>query len=412
MRIRAIGIGVTAVSSLLALGIIVFSFAGTMFSGPAAIDLLPGLLLLAALIAWTQSASLILLWLLLRHRSQLRTYIVAAAALLTGGCSVIGICNAFVFHPNPQSALIVLFLPVLQWIVCGITLLADVVAARHESPALPETIGQILKFRALQCLLLTSLLFTVWWLFQRPSNARDWAPNLVRLPRAVFDGDHVTINSIRDTRYRTASDYTPSYYERTFDLRQIRTIDFIMVPFESTDAMAHTFVTFGFANGQQVAISAEVRRERGESYSPLRGLLRQCELMYVIASERDLILLRTRYRKDRVYLYPIRASPEKCRDMFVSMLQRANQLRREPEFYNSLTNNCTTSLLKHFNHVRQSKLAVNLKVLFPGYSDRLVYDLGIIDTPLDFDSLKTQSDITDRANSVSGGAEFSRRIRE
>jgi len=400
---------VTLANSLLTLGIIVFAFASTMFSGPAAIGILPGLLLLVVLIAWTQSANVFLLWLLLQRRSRLRTHIVAVAGLVTGGCCAISLSDAFVFHPTPQSALIVLFLPVLQWLGCAITLLADVLVARHESP---DATGQFLKTRVLQCLLSVLLLFSIWWLTQSPSNSRDWAANLSRLPRAVFDGDRVTIESIRDTRYRTASDYTPEYYDHTFDLGQIRTVDFIVVPFQSMDAMAHTFVTFGFEDGQRVAISAEVRRERGESYSPLRGLLRQCELMYVIAAERDLILLRTRHRKDRVYLYPIRASPRKCRDMFVSMLRRANQLRETPEFYNSLTNNCTSNLLKHFNHVNQQKLPANLKVLFPGYSDRLVYDLGIVDTQLDFDSLKTQSEVSDKANRFIESTELSRRIRE
>jgi len=329
-----------------------------------------------------------------------------------GGCCLIALSDAFVFRPDPQSALIVLFLPVLQWLGCAITLLADKLAAQHESTTPSITPGRLIKTRLLQCLLAVVLLFAVWWLFQRPSNSRDWAPNLARLPRAIFDGDHVTIQSIRNTEYRSAQDYTPMYYEQTFDLRQIRTVDFIVVPFQSMDAMAHTFVTFGFEDGQRVAISAEVRRERDESYSPLLGLLRQCELMYVIAAERDLILLRTLHRNDRVYLYPIRASPGKCRELFVSMLSRANHLRNTPEFYNSLTSNCTSNLLKHFNHVNHRKLPANLKILFPGYSDRLVYDLGIIDTRLDFDSLKSQSEISDKANRFAEDSRLSTRIRE
>ena len=177
-------------------------------------------------------------------------------------------------------------------------------------------------------------------------------------------------------------------------------------------AAAHTLLIFGFEGGERVAISVEVRRERGESYSPLRGMLRQCELMYVIADERDVILLRTKYRKDRVYLYPIRASREKIRDMFVSMLHRANQLRIQPEFYNSLTNNCSSNILRHFNHVNERELPANLKVLFPGYSDRLVYDLGLIDNQIPFDRVQRQSEITEKANRFAEDAEFSRRIRE
>ena len=98
--------------------------------------------------------------------------------------------------------------------------------------------------------------------------------------------------------------------------------------------------------------------------------------------------------------------------MFVSMLRRANQLRVEPEFYNSLTNNCTSNILQHFNQVNENKLRANLKVLFPGYSDQLVYDLQLIDSDLPFTDLQRQSEITEKANRYAEDAEFSRRIRE
>jgi hypothetical protein len=217
---------------------------------------------------------------------------------------------------------------------------------------------------------------------------------------------------VRNTQYRSSADYTPAYDDRSFDLNRMQSVDFIMVPFQNTSAAAHTFLIFGFEDGQRVAISVEVRREKGESYSPLLGLFRQCELMYVIADERDLILLRTKYRNDRVFLYPIRASPERIRDMFLSMLRRANQLTEHPEFYNSLTNNCTSNLLKHFNHVNDRQLPANLKILFPGYSDQLIYDLGLIASPLDFHSLKRQSEITEKANRFADDLNFSQRIRE
>ena len=134
--------------------------------------------------------------------------------------------------------------------------------------------------------------------------------------------------------------------------------------------------------------------------------------MYVIADERDVILLRTKHRSDRVYLYPIQTSREKIRKMFVSMLRRANQLRIQPEFYNTLTNNCSSNILQHFNHVNDRKLPANLKVLFPGYSDQLIYDLGLIGGPLSFESLQQSSEITEKANRFAEDAAFSQRIRD
>jgi len=410
--LRIIGLWLTAANSAVTLAFMVVAFVSTVFFGPAATSILPGLLLTLAIIVWTQSAYLLFAWLLRRDRSKTRSTIASIGSVVVVGWSAIVLIDAFLLRPDPLSALILLFLPVPQWIGCAITLMADAVAAHIETRDEARTRWLVLKTRLLQLLLAAAVVFAGWWLVQRPSNEREWVPNLAKLPRSTFNGNTVTIQYVRNTEYRSAEDYTTAYYDRTFELRHIQSVDFIVVPFQSVKAAAHTFLIFGFEGGERVAISVEVRRERGESYSPLRGMLRQCELMYVVADERDLILLRTKYRKDRVYLYPIRASREKIRDMFMSMLRRANQLRIQPEFYNSLTNNCSSNILQHFNHVNERKLPVNLKVLLPGYSDRLVYDLGLIDSQHSFDKLQQGSEITEKANRFAEDAKFSQRIRE
>src|SRR5262245_21507097 len=38
-------------------------------------------------------------------------------------------------------------------------------------------------------------LFLIWWLRQRPSHDREWDPAVAVLPRAVRDGDAVTIEN-------------------------------------------------------------------------------------------------------------------------------------------------------------------------------------------------------------------------
>ncbi len=398
--------------SVVTLGFMIVAFVSTVFFGPGAIGILSGLLLTIALIIWTQSAYLLLVWLLRRDVSQIRSAIASTGSVVVVGWSAVALIDSFLFRPNPQSALILLFLPFLQWIGCAITLLADAVAAHIESRDELRTRWMVVRTRLLQLLLVVVIVFAGWWLMQRPSNDREWVPNLAKLPQSTFNGNTVTIQSVRNTEYRSADDYTTAYNDRTFDLRRIQSVDFVVVPFQSVKAAAHTFLIFGFEGGERVAISVEVRRERAESYSPLRGLLRQCELMYVIADERDVILLRTKHRSDRVYLYPIQTSREKIRKMFVSMLRRANQLRIQPEFYNTLTNNCSSNILQHFNHVNDRKLPANLKVLFPGYSDQLIYDLGLIGGPLSFESLQQSSEITEKANRFAEDAAFSQRIRD
>jgi hypothetical protein len=144
----------------------------------------------------------------------------------------------------------------------------------------------------------------------------------------------------------------------------------------------------------------------------LKGLFRQYELMYVVADERDVIRLRSNFRHDEVLLYPIKTTPERMRALLVAMLERANQLRAAPEFYNTLTQNCTNSIVKHVNTLSPHRIPFSLKVVFPGYSDRLAYDLGLIDTELPYDSIRSHFRINDRAIRFGDSADFSVRIRE
>ena len=387
-------------------------FIATVFFGPGSINVSRGILLSVGLVAWTQIAYVLLFVTLRRDISSLRSKIVAWVCIAIGGSTALVLVDAFLIRPDPQSALVLLFLPFLQ-LIGGITLLvADSIVAQIESKMKPQTRWQKVKVRALHVSFVGLVGFACWWFVQRPSNDRQWATNLAKLPQATFDGDLVTIRSIRNTNYRSADDYSAAYYDRAFDLRDIQSVDFVVVPFGQNSPAAHTFLIFGFNDGERVAISVEVRREESESYSALRGMLRQCELMYVIADERDVILLRSKHRGDRLFLYPMQTSQIRIRDLFVSMLRRANRLHDQPEFYNTLTNNCTTNIFQHFNDVSDVKLPANLKVLFPGYSDRLAYDLGLIHTQQRFEQLQKSCEITEKANRFAELPDFSRLIRE
>ncbi len=121
----------------------------------------------------------------------------------------------------------------------------------------------------------------------RPSNTRDWAEDQRVLPVAEFNGPLVTIHNIRNFTYEAVDRYTPAWYDKTFDLRKLESAWFVVEPFGGA-AMAHTFVSFGFGGNDFVAISVEIRKEKGESFSPIKGLLRQYEVMYVVGDERDL----------------------------------------------------------------------------------------------------------------------------
>ncbi len=261
-------------------------------------------------------------------------------------------------------------------------------------------------------LLLAVGLLVVLWFLPQPSNNRTWVANQAVLPEAEFDGNLVHIRNIRNTAYRTTTDYTPAYYDKTFDLDRLASLWYIVEPFSDWKGAAHTFLSFEFEGPEYLAVSVEIRKEEGEGFSALKGLFKRYEVVYVIADERDAILLRTNYRHDDVYLYPVRTTRDKVRELFVAMLERANRLRTEPEFYNTLTNTCTTNIVRHVNALTPRRIPFSYKVLFPGYSDRLAYDLGLIDTELSFEEARRHFKINDRAERFADSTDFSVRIRE
>ena len=111
-----------------------------------------------------------------------------------------------------------------------------------------------------------------------------------------------------------------------------------MIPFNETRALAHTMLSFGFASGDYLGVSVEVRLEKGESYSPTLGLFGQFELIYVVADERDLIRVRTEHRNvDVLRLSHARPRPTRPAACFVDVMKRVNQLHDQPEYYDTLT---------------------------------------------------------------------------
>lgn len=245
-----------------------------------------------------------------------------------------------------------------------------------------------------------------------PSNNRDWSPNFAILPYATFQDDIVTVSNIRNCEYVTEEDFVLRHYDEEFDLNQLEHVDFFVVPFQGKEFIAHTMLSFAFADGKHLAVSAEIRTEKGESYSPSFGINRQYEITYVVADERDVVRLRTRHRKADVYLYRTTASREKARELFLDVMTRVNKLSKYPEFYNTLTNNCTTNIVEHVNRIKPRAVPFSVGVLLPGFSDRYAYDLGLLDRSVSFEQLKSESRINDLSEAYYDSPDYSEQIRQ
>ena len=253
----------------------------------------------------------------------------------------------------------------------------------------------------------------IWMASLEPRGDRAWIPEQAVAAEASVDRGVARVHNLRDFTYTTRKEFKVKYADRTYDLNKLTSVWYVLTPFnESWRGPAHSFVSFGFADSQFVSISVEARREPGETYDAVKGLFRRFELMYVIGDERDLIGQRAAFDSDRVYLYPIKASPERMRFMFVSMLERANKLRERPEFYNTLTNNCTSNVVAHVNRIVPNAVPSGYKTMMPGYTDEVAMKLGLIDTKLDLDKARERFQINARARKYINDPQFSLRIRD
>jgi len=250
----------------------------------------------------------------------------------------------------------------------------------------------------------------LWWLFLQPSNQRDWLPDLAVLPYAETNGNRITIHNLRNCDYRTETDFDVHYYDHTYDLNQLRTVDLYLVTWGSPH-IAHTMVSFGFTNGDYVCFSIETRKEKGEDYSAVKGLFRQFELTYIIADERDLVRLRTNYRQgEEVCLYRLQVTPEQARKFFLDYLRRANELHDHAVWYNALTDNCTIAI--RTQRAAADRAPWNWRMLLNGHLDELLYQRGTIATNLPFAQLKKMSHINPQAKAADHAEDFSRQIRQ
>ncbi|MFZ0679427.1 DUF4105 domain-containing protein [Candidatus Binatus sp.] len=264
--------------------------------------------------------------------------------------------------------------------------------------------------RGLVVALFPVIIVGLWWTAIPASNTRDWTPDVARTARATFDSNKVTIENVRNFKYRSETDYDQRWETRTYDLDRIKGVD-LFLSFWGPTEIAHTIVSWDFDDGQHLAISIETRKQKGESYSAIRGFFRQYELYYVVADERDLVGLRTNYRGEQVYLYRIRASPAQARALLVDYLTEVNQLADHPEWYNALTQNCTTMIRGHAQNIGAGG-NLDWRLLANGHLDELLYERGQIDTSFPLEQLRARSNITEKAKASDDFPEFSDRIRQ
>jgi Ca2+/Na+ antiporter len=312
----------------------------------------------------------------------------------------------------------------LSLLIIGITLWSALAVYFSNTENGPRTIRAILIAIAMVAVILFvrprrySLLafvlifvgVVVWFFSLKETNDRDWSADNANVAWAQIDGDRITLHNVRNFDYRTETEFTPHWETRTYDLSKARSGDLMLVHWGSA-AIAHAMISICFDDGQYLAVSIETRKEKAQTYSTVQGFFRQYGLIYIFADERDLIRLRTNYRKDEeVYLYRTTLTRAQVRSILLEYLQHANRLKENPEFYNALTSNCATNV---WLNARESGLPAKLtwKLVLPGYLDSQGYENGRFDRSLPFEKLQAISHINAAARAAGDGPDFSEKIR-
>jgi hypothetical protein len=264
--------------------------------------------------------------------------------------------------------------------------------------------------RGLVAFAMLTLLLFAWWSSLRPRNDRDWQPDVSQLPTVEINGDLLTFHNVRNFDYRSETDYTRRWETRTYDLARLRGLDLFM-SYWSGPTIAHTIMSWEFDDGQHLAISIETRKQVGQQYDAIAGFFRQYELYYVVADERDVIRLRTNYRRETVHLFQLRTPIARARKLLLDYADSINKLVRQPEWYNAATTNCTTSIRTHVNAIGVF-LPWDRRLLINGDLDQLLYEQGALDQSRPFAEVRAASVIDARAQAADQDPNFSARIRE
>lgn len=248
-------------------------------------------------------------------------------------------------------------------------------------------IRKILRWLGIGILILIALVAVVL-LVRTPSHDRDWEVGQEKLPHIVFDGSRFTIEDLRDFNWTGPFEAEENYTEDSYDLNDMNSVDVVISHFSDFEGLAHIFLSFGFIDGRHVSVSLETRREKGEKFSPFWGLLDQFEIIYVVATDQDLIGLRTGHRNERVYIYPTVATPEQAQKLFVLLAQNINDIYDEPVMYNTLLHNCTNEITREVEEITALDFPITYKGILPGYFDEVLYEMGIVDTSKTFEEVR------------------------
>lgn len=226
-----------------------------------------------------------------------------------------------------------------------------------------------------------------------PNLDGDWTEDALLLPQVTFEDNQIQISNIRDWRYQEGKVLSYSYYEDSFEKGSVTNLYLLLNPFGKWEGVGHSFLIFEFENGKTISVSIEARREKGQSYSAVKGLFNAYEIWYSIASPADHITRRALYYNEDIYKYSIRITKESMNLLFEDIMNTVHELETTPKFYNTISSNCTNLLVDSANRVKKGSIPLHYSRVFTGYTDNHLHTLGFIENKKSFEEVEQEARI-------------------
>lgn len=250
-----------------------------------------------------------------------------------------------------------------------------------------------------------------WWSRREPIPDLLYPPETAEAARTETDLNQLTVSGIRQFHYQTVDKFDERWTTRTYDLEKLKYVDLYFVHW-GIPGVAHIITSFVFEGEPPLAVSIELRREKDEPHTLLRGFFKQYEVHYVWSDERDVIQLRSNFRREEVYLHRTSLTPAQAKKMLLSMAARTNWLEEHPEFYNTLTDSCVNAISQHLMAAKGRSLPFFQQPLSPGGYEKLGYDQGwLLHVKPTFEEDRETSHVNARAQQGADDSDFSIRIR-
>lgn len=227
-----------------------------------------------------------------------------------------------------------------------------------------------------------------------PRADRQWAEPYARTSDAIIGSSTVTLTNVRNFNHSDTAVINREWLDEVLiHSNDIEAVWFGLARFKDSRWVGHSFLSFELASGTVYTLSIEARREPDETYSSVKGLFNNFELWYGWGTERDFLGV-SLFMLDRpLEYYRLNLTPAEAQAVFRSVALETHQVAAQPQFYNTLTANCTNLLAKAVNEQYPGRVPYHVAWNLPGRAPQFLQKEGLVDNAVNLTELEATARI-------------------